>query len=61
MKRKLSVEVDNLSAYSNSADELRRVMDSVPDGAKFDLNLVEGDRPWESESYSITFTWEEEL
>lgn len=55
----LSVEL-NVNSYSNSADELRRAMDGVPDGANYKITHHQGDRPWESDSYTITFNWTEE-
>ena len=60
MQRKVSTEI-TVRDYSNNADTLRRVMDSVPDGATYDLHTHEGDRPWESGYYTLTFNWMEEL
>jgi hypothetical protein len=49
------------SEYSNLAVTLKDVLEQVPGGASFDLHKSEGDRPWESASYTITFNWTEEV
>lgn len=57
LKRQVSVSL-NITKYGNSADELRRAMNSVPDGATYDVstsNDIDYGRA------TITFKWEEEL
>ena len=47
-------------SYSNSADELRRALDAVPSGATYNILHHSGDRPWESDYFTIEFSWSEE-
>jgi hypothetical protein len=58
MKMNLSVEL-SAHTYGNSADELRRALGSVPDGATYNIMHHSGDRPWESDSFTIEFEWTE--
>ena len=50
-----------VGTYSNDADELRRALEHVPAGAKYDVSHIKGDRPWDSDQVTIKFSWGEEL
>lgn len=61
MNKTVSISLDQLSAYSNSADALKKALGGVPSGATYRIGRQAGDRPWESETFTITFEWKESL
>ena len=46
--------------YGNSVDDLKKALAAVPEGAKYNILHHSGDRPWESDFFTIEFTWSEE-
>jgi hypothetical protein len=59
IKRKGSIELSGLSRYGNNAYELAQALQGIPPGATYDIHHSQGDRPWESDTYSITIEWDE--
>lgn len=55
--KKYSISMDDLKSYSNSVERLREVLEDVPENATYDLSYIDGDRPWESGYYTLTFHW----
>lgn len=39
---------------------LRALLQGVPDDATWEAHVTKGDRPWESDSTTVTVTWTEE-
>lgn len=61
MKLEQSVKLQNLSEFGNKVENLRRMLEVVPENAKFNLSYTSGDRPWELGHFTITFKWEVDL
>lgn len=61
MRKTAGFNISGLSGYSNDVDELKRILEKVPTGAKFDISKTEGDRFWESDTYTIDINWSEEV
>lgn len=48
----------HLGAYGNNVQELLAALYNVPQDATYDVSVQKGDRPYNSDTYTITFSWE---
>lgn len=46
---------------STTAEDFKRWLKSVPDGARLSVSVTPGDRPWESGEQKITARWTQEV
>lgn len=58
-KRTQTVSVD--IRYGTTAQEIKDALAGVPGNAEVDVYTSEGDRPWESPTSEIKFSWTEQV
>ena len=58
MKVNMNVTVD--TKFDTTKADLLKSLEGIPDEAKMTVHTHEGDRQWESTTYSIEFSWTEE-
>ena len=58
MKVNMNVELDTKSDTTKA--QLLKSMETIPDDAKMTVYVNQGDRPWESDTYTLKFSWTEE-
>jgi hypothetical protein len=48
-----------LKPYGNKTEDLRKSLAMIPEDATYDVSIQNGDRPYDSDTYTITFSWEQ--
>lgn len=55
---KMSVSADIEIKHGMTKGELIKMIEEVPDGATVSVYISRGDRPWESDTHELQFSWE---
>ena len=55
--KKYNIVMNGVKQYANDVEELREILNEVPQGATYDLDYTTGDRPWDSGFFTFTFNW----
>lgn len=57
----MKIEKSASVPIGGNAGALKKFLDAVPDYAAIRFVVSRGDRPWESDSLSVTANWSEEI
>ena len=55
----VTLETKFVIGYKSKAENLRKVLEGIPDDADISVHVSPKDRPWESTVTTITFRWQE--
>lgn len=57
MRANVNLELSDLKSYGNSVQELREHLMGIPDNATFDITQHKGDRPYDTDTFTITINY----